>query len=176
VPWLWSSGVAVVVGEVVAVHVVHVAVAVVVEAVARDLAGVGPDVGREVGMGVVDAGVDDRDDHRRIAGREVPGLRRVDARVGCPPLPGVVQAPELPERRVGRDERDGNDRVELGRLHGGVTGESTSDALGVLTRSSVRRSHLSMGERRRERGAPNLLVPRAPCACAMASPARGRRP
>ena len=52
-------GIAVVVDEVPAVDVVDVAVAVVVDAVARDLAGVGPDVGGEVGVVVVDAGVDD---------------------------------------------------------------------------------------------------------------------
>ena len=56
--------VAVVVDEVVAVDVVDVAVAVVVDAVAGDLARVGPDVGGQVGVGVVDAGVDHGHDGR----------------------------------------------------------------------------------------------------------------
>ena len=54
--------VGVVVDEVVAVDVVDVAVAVVVEPSAGDLGRVRPDVGGEVGMRVVDAGVDHADD------------------------------------------------------------------------------------------------------------------
>jgi hypothetical protein len=64
------------------VHVVHVTVAVVVEAVARDLTGIRPDVRREVGVVVVDPAVDDGDDDRGIADRDLPGLRCVDVRVG----------------------------------------------------------------------------------------------
>src|SRR5688500_10009185 len=50
--------VGVLVGEVVAVDVVGEAVGVVVEAVARDLAGVGPQVLGQVGMVELGAGVD----------------------------------------------------------------------------------------------------------------------
>ena len=51
-------GVGVVVAEVPAVDVVDVAVAVVVDAVARDLSRIRPQVGGDVGMEAIDAGVD----------------------------------------------------------------------------------------------------------------------
>ena len=75
--------------EVPAVDVVDEAVAVVVDPVARDLAGVDPQLARQVGMGRVDAGVEHRHD-RPGAGGDVPGLGGVDVDVV-----GVVQAPLL---------------------------------------------------------------------------------
>jgi len=116
--------VAVVVGEVVPVHVVDVAVAVVVLVVARDLVFVDPHVGGQLGMRVVDAGVADRDHDLGRAGAGVPGLRRVDLRHapqlgvagvvgGCPGLHDVValrlhhraRADELRDREVGGGRR-----------------------------------------------------------------------
>src|SRR5262249_24208377 len=87
-------GVAVVVHEVVAVDVIDVAVVVVVDAVAGDFAGVGPDVGGQVGVVVVDAALDDGDGDAAGAGGRVPGLGGVDVGVrGAAALAGVVQAP-----------------------------------------------------------------------------------
>ena len=63
--------------EVDAVDVVDVAVAVVVGAVAGQLAEVGPDVRRQVGMVELGAGVDDRDDRARAL-RQPPGARQVE--------------------------------------------------------------------------------------------------
>jgi hypothetical protein len=99
---LWSSiGIAVVVEEVVAVDVVDEAVVVVINAVAGDLAGVDPDVGGEVGMGVIDAGVDDGHDDVAAAGGAVPGLGCVDVGVErAAALSGVVQAPQRAELRI----------------------------------------------------------------------------
>src|SRR5262249_11241305 len=74
--------VAVVVDEIPAVHVVHVAVAVVVDAIAGDLAGVAPHVRRQVGVGVVHAGVDDGDHGVRVAGGDGPGAGAVDVGAG----------------------------------------------------------------------------------------------
>ena len=65
--------------EVDAVDVVDVAVAVVVDAVARDLAEVGPDVRRQVGVIELDPAVDDRDRDARAL-RERPGVRAGRAR------------------------------------------------------------------------------------------------
>src|SRR5262249_1826177 len=62
-----------VIGEVVAVHVVDVAVVVVVDEVAGDLARVGPEVGHQVRMADIHARVEHGDKHRRITGRDVPG-------------------------------------------------------------------------------------------------------
>jgi hypothetical protein len=109
------EGVVVVVPEVPAAPVVDVAVAIVVEAVAATagavLAGIHPHVGREVGMGRVDAGVDDADHDVRKPRADVPGLRGVHVSVRKPRrtvhgLARVLQAPELREegivRRPGR--------------------------------------------------------------------------
>ncbi|MBK7368956.1 MAG: hypothetical protein IPJ04_13930 [Candidatus Eisenbacteria bacterium] len=96
-------------------HVVHVAVAVVVDAVARDLARIVPDVRDEIRMGVVHTGIDDADDHVRITGECVP--RELRANVGSrrpPRLPGVVQSPELRVAGIVRAHVGGPDPVRLG--------------------------------------------------------------
>ncbi len=63
------------------VDVVDVAVAVVVDAVAGDLALVDPQDGRQVGVLDVDAGVQDRDDDlaRRLVGQDGVGVGQADA-------------------------------------------------------------------------------------------------
>ena len=73
-------------GQVDAVDVVDVAVAVVVGAVAGHLLEVGPDVRREVGVVELGAGVDDRDDRAGALG-ETPRAREVEhAALGERPL------------------------------------------------------------------------------------------
>ena len=62
----------VVVHEVPAVHVVDEAVMVVVDAVARYLPRVGPDVRRQIGMRVVDSRVDHRHQDGAVAGADIP--------------------------------------------------------------------------------------------------------
>jgi hypothetical protein len=109
----------VVVGEVPAVDVVHVAVTVVVDTVARHLAWVLPDVVPEVGVAHVHALVYHRDDGTRRAGRRVPGLRRIGIGVRGPclaayGLPGVVQTPEPRVARIVRRNRGVDPEVRLG--------------------------------------------------------------
>ena len=56
--------------------------------------GVDPEVAGQVGVVQVDAGIEHRHDGRRVAGRDRPGLRRVDIdviRVVQPPLNGVIR-------------------------------------------------------------------------------------
>ena len=85
-------------GKVPAVDVVDVAVAVVVDAVTWNLAGVHPDVVGQVFVGVVNARVDHGDDDTPGAGRDIPGLGSIDVGVRrAAELSGVVQAPELVE-------------------------------------------------------------------------------
>src|SRR5688572_27490071 len=111
--------VGVVVVEVPAVDVVGKAVAVVVQAVAGDLAGVNPDVGREVRVAHLRAGVDHGDDEVGVAGADVPRLRAADVRAGgadhaVDGLAGVQDAPlEIEEGIVG-DDRGMHDVVRLG--------------------------------------------------------------
>ena len=79
-------------------HVVDKAVFVVVDSVVGNFAGVGPHVGGEIGMVVVDAGVDYTDDNGGGAGAEAPGFGGVDVCVyGSTGLPGIVEAPQLVE-------------------------------------------------------------------------------
>src|SRR5262249_31070117 len=107
--------VAVVGHEVVPVDVVDETVAVVVLAVPGDLTRVGPDVGGEVRVGVVDAGVEDGDQGAGRPGRLVPGFRRVDVRVrGAARLAGVVEAPKVPKGRVVGHPVDAQPVVRLG--------------------------------------------------------------
>ena len=77
VPWLWSSIGSLSCCEILAVYVVDEAVAVVVDVVAGDLAGIVPHVGGEVGVVVVDAGVDHADDDRSVSSRLIPRLGQV---------------------------------------------------------------------------------------------------
>ena len=106
--------VAVAVGEVVAVDVVDVAVAIVVDSVAGDFTRVGPDVLHQVRMRVVDAGIDNADDNI-AAGLDVPGLGGVDIRIGSAArLARVAEAPELAE--VGVVGNRGSDRERIIRL------------------------------------------------------------
>src|SRR5205823_5686362 len=88
--------VVVAVPEVPAGDVVRPAVAVVVEAVTGDFAGVVPDVGGEVGVVTLDGVVDDGDDDVGAAGGHLPGFGGVHVGVGgAAGLAGVVQVPLL---------------------------------------------------------------------------------
>ncbi len=106
-----------------AVHVVDVAVEIVVDPVARDLAGVGPEVARQILVGQAHAGVDDGDDHPARVGAQVPGLRGVDVGVrhagrSAVENAEVVQAPErvVVVAKIVRNGERANDVVGLGIL------------------------------------------------------------
>ena len=110
--------VGVAVGKVPPVDIVDEPIAVVVDTVAGDLAGVGPDVGGEVGVLVVDAAVDHRDDHAPRSRRDGPGLGSVDVGVDhAPRLPRVVERPERAERPVVGNGRAGDGEVGLHEGH-----------------------------------------------------------
>ena len=66
-----------------AVDIVDVSVPVVVYAVARYLAGVGPHIGGKIRMLPVDAGVDNTDNHVIRAGRVVPSSKSTNIDSGC---------------------------------------------------------------------------------------------
>jgi len=89
-----------------AVDVIDVAVAVIVDAVARDLARIPPHVGGQVGMGGVDARVDDRHQHRGGPQAQVPGLGGLDvgAGDGAHILTCVPECPLTPEVRLFGDD------------------------------------------------------------------------
>ena len=77
-------------------------------------------------MREVDARVRDGDDDVRVAGRGVPGLGSVDVLVVRPTgLAGVVQAPELAERRIVRCDGDRSRRGSARRTSTRGSLEST---------------------------------------------------
>ncbi len=113
--------VVVVVAEVPAADVVDEAVAVVVDAVAGDLAGVDPDVVGQVRVGVVDPGVDYRHDDVSASREEIP---RVDSGDVCARYsagePRVVQAPLKMESRVVGQRLGLDEEVRLEQLEARV--------------------------------------------------------
>ncbi len=87
--------------KVVPVDVVNIAVAVVVNRVAWDFAGIPPHIGGEVCVRIVDAGIDDRDDHGFAAHGCVPRLRRIDIHIRrATRLSRVVQPPQAGIQRI----------------------------------------------------------------------------
>ena len=107
------------VDEIPATDVVDPPVAVVIDAVSGDLAGIAPDVRRQVRMVVRDSAVDDGNRDRGAAGRRVPRLRRVDIGVRRPEdavdqLTRVVQPPQLRKARIVRDRIQLVEEVGLG--------------------------------------------------------------
>ena len=105
-------------------HIIHEAIAVVVQAVAGDFAAVGPHIGGQVGMGVVHAGVNHR--HHDVP---VPARRQTQA-VQVSPRLGNVRGRQVPlagKQRVGiavgNIPRRAADHVRLGAFHVGVLAE-----------------------------------------------------
>src|SRR5256885_6918847 len=72
------SDITAVVQRVDAVNVVDVTVLIVIDTVAGDFPWIRPDVGREIGMVVIDPGVNCGHNDAGITGGLVPRLRRVD--------------------------------------------------------------------------------------------------
>ena len=155
--------------EVPAADVVDVAVAVVVEPVAGDLIRIAPGVRGEIGVRERDAGVDHRHGHAR-AGGDVPGLGRVDVRVGDARQPGdgltrVVEPPELAEARVVRERVEAQTpirldiphvRVQLQRPAGGGpadTDDARADAAEALRGGAAGAAHRLVLSRRRHAAA-----------------------
>ena len=102
--------------EVPAVHVIHVAVAVVVDVVPGDLTGVGPEPGGEIRVGDVQPRVDHRDDHP-LAGGHVPGGESVDVGAHDAAVQArVLEAPEVLAVVVGRAFHVVQE-VRLGEVH-----------------------------------------------------------
>ena len=89
--------------KVVAIHVVHIAVVVIVNAVSGDLAEVDPHVGGKVGMVILDTLVLDADHHVAMAFFDVPGFGQVDVGIHrSAGLAGVVVMPLFAVARVVR--------------------------------------------------------------------------
>ena len=121
----------VVVGKVPAVNVVDEPVAVVVDPVAGYLAWVPPSVQGEIRVAVVHAGVDHGDDHVSGSCGRVPGFGGVDVGIDdTARLADVVEAPELPQRRIVGGERGRDDEVGLDVPHARRSGRPAEHVLG----------------------------------------------
>ena len=90
--------VTVAVDEIVPMDVVDKPVAIVVDVITRNLAGIGPDVGRQVRVRVIHPRINDSHDNSGTAGGDIPCLRGIDVSIRrAETLPGIVQSPELGE-------------------------------------------------------------------------------
>ena len=118
--------VVVVVDEVPAVRIIDETVAVIVDVVgllaATGLTRIRPEVAGKIGMVVIDARVDDRDDHARATGGDIPRFGSIDVGIQGPTgtehrLAGVVQGPEVAETVVVGNRVGTVDVVRLDELH-----------------------------------------------------------
>ncbi len=135
-------GIAVAVDEVVPVDVVDQPVAVVVDAVRRHFAGVGPGVGGQIGVGVVDARVDHGHDDAGAARGDVPRFGRVDVGVGrAPGLARVVEPPERVEVVVAGHRVVGQRRIEFGVGDVGIAVEPGFDGARVGVVLGLEKDH-----------------------------------
>jgi hypothetical protein len=89
---------AVPVSKVPAVDIIDEPVAVVVDSIPGDFAGVPPRVRSQIGMADVDATVNDRNHHLRRAHGHLPGQRSIDIGTGPPASEALVRQP--PEAAV----------------------------------------------------------------------------
>ena len=120
-------GVAVVVEKIVAVHVVDEPVAVVVDSIAGNFPGIGPDIGRQIAVGIVDARVDDPHDDIRATGRDFPSLGGIDVGVGrSAGLARIVHPIESPHLRIVRGGLQLLGDVQLVAGHVGILGQVVS--------------------------------------------------
>ena len=87
------KGICIVVGKVVAINIICVAIAIVVDAIAGDFACIAPHVCCEVLVVVVNARVDNSDDGSAGSGINVPSLWSIDISIlDSTGLGGVVKA------------------------------------------------------------------------------------
>lgn len=129
--------------EVPPVHVVDEAVRVVVGAVPGNLAGIRPEIPRQIGMRERDAGIDDGDGDVRTSGREVPGRLGADAGIAVrtrehPLLEVVGNAVDAGIQRVVRCQAEPRDVVWLGDEDVGVLLEPAD---GVENVTANRKAH-----------------------------------
>ncbi len=92
--------------EIPPMHIIRIAVVIVIDAIARCFAGVCPNVRREIRVVPIDTAVDDRNDDRRVAGRDIPGGGRIY----------LLQIPLIQIERVIWGERSMSDRVDKPRF------------------------------------------------------------
>ena len=104
-----------------AINIVHNSVAVVVNVVVGNFAGIVPHIGGEIFMVVVDAGINHRRHHVRAAGGIRPRIQRINIRARYAALlAGVVQSPQGFELRIIRRARGPHDIIRLGIRDAGL--------------------------------------------------------
>ena len=82
------------------VDVIHEAIQVIVNPIARNFSGVYPHIGRKVLVGVSNTCVDDANDNAGISGSHVPCSGSINIRIrSTPGLSRIVQPPEATVRK-----------------------------------------------------------------------------
>src|ERR1044071_4045902 len=71
-------GIAGIIDRVYAKNIVNIPVAIIVDAIARDFTRIHPHLGGKVLVGIIDAGIDDPNDHVGIALSDIPGRNDID--------------------------------------------------------------------------------------------------
>ena len=80
--------------KIIAMDVINVAVVIVINAVARNFAGVRPHVIDQIRMGVIDSRIDHADNHLLTTRLNIPGFNSIDVRIdGATSLSGVIESP-----------------------------------------------------------------------------------
>ena len=110
------AGIVVVPIKIPPVDVIDIAVAVVIDAVSGNLAGVGPDIGGQIRMIDVHTGIDDGHHDIAAAGGHTPGFKRIDVGIigAVGPvhiLTGVMQPPQAAKIRVIRGANVGINNI-----------------------------------------------------------------
>ncbi len=82
------------IGKIIPVHIVDIAIIVVIHAVRGNFTGIGPHISGQIGMGIIDPGIDHGDDDIATANGLIPGIHRAD--VGprlAAKLPAILHGP-----------------------------------------------------------------------------------
>lgn len=118
--------IAIVVGEIIAMHIVDIPVAVVVQTIAGDLGLIDPNVVRQIGMAVIHSGVE-HSNQCAGAAAAVPSFWQVDIGIGnTTGLPGVMHPPEPLRPGVGGEIRCRDRDIGLNALkQAAQTGRAT---------------------------------------------------
>ena len=97
-------------------NVVDVAIAIVVDPVARNLAGIDPHVGQKIGVVKIDPGIQDRDNRLRRTGDHIPSIWRTDIRAGSSAgLTCIFHRPHADVLRIVRNRSPLADPVWFGK-------------------------------------------------------------
>ena len=114
------------IGKIIAVNVIRITIAIIVQTVAGDLAGIEPHVARQIRVGVVHPGVHHGHDDgigggaRQCPRRHKPDVRPGRAAAAIHGLARVFESPQVRKQRVIGEARHPAQIIGFRGFHGGV--------------------------------------------------------